>query len=69
MCVFLFVSVYSITCLNNVSISNFGGDFPWQSEHPWFIEVKNKESRKTKKKVIKTGIFTPNKFSRNSIFL
>ncbi|KAF0761925.1 Uncharacterized protein FWK35_00036562 [Aphis craccivora] len=30
-CVFFFVSVYSITSRNNASISNFGGGFRWQS--------------------------------------
>ncbi|KAF0760655.1 Uncharacterized protein FWK35_00033723 [Aphis craccivora] len=28
---FVFVSVYSITCRNNASISNFRGGFCWKS--------------------------------------
>ncbi|KAF0711311.1 Uncharacterized protein FWK35_00030309, partial [Aphis craccivora] len=40
MCVFfrfVFVSMYSITCRNNASISNFGGGFRCKSEYPWCI--------------------------------
>ncbi|KAF0739859.1 Uncharacterized protein FWK35_00033539 [Aphis craccivora] len=41
MCVFFFVSVYSITNQNNAPISNFGGSFPMKSEYSWcIIEVK-----------------------------
>ncbi|KAF0754619.1 Uncharacterized protein FWK35_00027169 [Aphis craccivora] len=39
MCVF-FVFVYSITCRNNASISDFGGSFQWQSEYPWYTIIK-----------------------------
>ncbi|KAE9530689.1 hypothetical protein AGLY_011151 [Aphis glycines] len=39
-CVF-FVSVYTITCRNNASISNFRGSFRWESEYPrCIIEIK-----------------------------
>ncbi|KAF0752024.1 Uncharacterized protein FWK35_00036476 [Aphis craccivora] len=42
MCVFVFVSVYSITNQNNAPISNFGGGFRWKCEYPWcIIEVKS----------------------------
>ncbi|KAF0760048.1 Uncharacterized protein FWK35_00019788 [Aphis craccivora] len=38
MCVFFFVSVYSITCRNNASISNFRGGFRWQmTQKPEFL--------------------------------
>ncbi|KAE9528814.1 hypothetical protein AGLY_012389 [Aphis glycines] len=59
-----------ITSRNNASISNFGGDFRWKSEYPWCIIEFSKKSRKTKKKNDeKTGIFTQNQFSTESIFL
>ncbi|KAF0757227.1 Uncharacterized protein FWK35_00017175 [Aphis craccivora] len=35
---FFFVSVYTRTCRNNASISNFGGGFRCQSESSWCIE-------------------------------
>ncbi|KAF0750193.1 Uncharacterized protein FWK35_00014297 [Aphis craccivora] len=42
MCVFFFVSVYSITSRKNAPISKFGGDFRCKSEYPWcIIEVKS----------------------------
>ncbi|KAF0762906.1 Uncharacterized protein FWK35_00026977 [Aphis craccivora] len=42
MCVFFFVSVYSITSRNNTPISNFGGGFQCKSEYPWcIIKVKS----------------------------
>ncbi|KAF0764264.1 Uncharacterized protein FWK35_00010314 [Aphis craccivora] len=42
MCVFFFVSVYSITRRNNAPISNFGGGFQCKSEYPWcIIQVKS----------------------------
>ncbi|KAF0771504.1 Uncharacterized protein FWK35_00005704 [Aphis craccivora] len=34
---FFFVSVYTRTCRNNASISNYGGDFRWQNELSWCI--------------------------------
>ncbi|KAF0758244.1 Uncharacterized protein FWK35_00009198, partial [Aphis craccivora] len=37
MCVFFFVSVYSITSRNNAPISNYGGGFRCKSEYPWCI--------------------------------
>ncbi|KAF0771656.1 Uncharacterized protein FWK35_00001259, partial [Aphis craccivora] len=60
-----------ITSRNNTPISNFGGGFRCKSEYPWcIIEVKiSKKSRKTKKNDGKTGIFTQNQFSTNSVFL
>ncbi|KAE9531405.1 hypothetical protein AGLY_010611, partial [Aphis glycines] len=64
MYVFFFVSGYSVTSRNNASISNFGGGFRWKSEYPWCIIEKNK-----KKNDGKTGIFTQNQFSTESIFL
>ncbi|KAF0750998.1 Uncharacterized protein FWK35_00027056 [Aphis craccivora] len=57
MCVFFFVSCYSITYQNNVSISNFGGSFRWKNEYlSCIIEVKTQKEefssgfQKTKKK-------------------
>ncbi|KAF0752049.1 Uncharacterized protein FWK35_00020278 [Aphis craccivora] len=57
-CVFFFflVPVYSISCQNNASISNFKGGF--RSEYPWVLlrskvnifKQFSKKSRKTKKK-------------------
>ncbi|KAF0754485.1 Uncharacterized protein FWK35_00018519 [Aphis craccivora] len=42
-CVFFFVSVYSIISRNNAPISNFGGGFRCKSEYLWcMIEVKSK---------------------------
>ncbi|KAF0732493.1 Uncharacterized protein FWK35_00021693 [Aphis craccivora] len=43
MCVcFFFVSVYSITSVNNAPISNYGGGFRCKEEYPWcIIEVKS----------------------------
>ncbi|KAF0773234.1 Uncharacterized protein FWK35_00000990, partial [Aphis craccivora] len=39
---FVFVSVYSITCRNNASISNFGDSFRWKIEYSWcIIKVKS----------------------------
>ncbi|KAF0760636.1 Uncharacterized protein FWK35_00035899 [Aphis craccivora] len=37
LCVFFFVSVYTRTCRNNASISNFGGGFRYQNESSWCI--------------------------------
>ncbi|KAF0769501.1 Uncharacterized protein FWK35_00001646 [Aphis craccivora] len=51
-CVFFFVSMYSITCRNNASILNFGGSFRWKSEYPWcIIEVKSKNCQVVSKKI------------------
>ncbi|KAE9532144.1 hypothetical protein AGLY_010346 [Aphis glycines] len=67
-----------ITSQNNASISNFGGGFRWKSEYPWcIIQVKSnyfstvfkKNREKQKKNDGKTGIFTQNQFSAESIFL
>ncbi|KAF0757351.1 Uncharacterized protein FWK35_00008362 [Aphis craccivora] len=56
-----FVSVYSITCRNNISISTFGGGFRWQSEYPKIKKtIFNKNRGKQKKSNGKTGIFTQN---------
>ncbi|KAE9532118.1 hypothetical protein AGLY_010320 [Aphis glycines] len=60
------------TSRNNASISNFGGGFRWKSEYPWcIIQVKifKKNREKQKKNDGKTGIFTQNQFSAESIFL
>ncbi|KAF0714188.1 Uncharacterized protein FWK35_00035756, partial [Aphis craccivora] len=38
LCFFFFVSVYTRTCRNNASISNFGVGFRWQIESSWCIE-------------------------------
>ncbi|KAF0736746.1 Uncharacterized protein FWK35_00022827 [Aphis craccivora] len=39
----LYLFVYTRTCRNNASISNFGGGFRCKSEYPWcIIEVKSK---------------------------
>ncbi|KAF0759534.1 Uncharacterized protein FWK35_00030372 [Aphis craccivora] len=64
LCVFcVCVSVYTRTCRNNSSISNFRGGFRWKSESCWCIigEFLNAPG--------KTGIFTQNQFSTKSIFL
>ncbi|KAE9536487.1 hypothetical protein AGLY_007276, partial [Aphis glycines] len=64
-----------ITSRNNASISNFGGGFRWKSEYPWcIIQVKSKHFQMFSKKIEKkndgkTGIFTQNQFSTESIFL
>ncbi|KAE9533797.1 hypothetical protein AGLY_008876 [Aphis glycines] len=64
--------------IDNASISNFGGGFRWKSEYPWcIIEVKSKHfptvfkkiEKNKKKNDGKTGIFTQNQFSTESIFL
>ncbi|KAF0699402.1 Uncharacterized protein FWK35_00031598, partial [Aphis craccivora] len=34
---YFFVSVYTRTCRNNASISNYGGGFRWQNESSWCI--------------------------------
>ncbi|KAE9536809.1 hypothetical protein AGLY_006871 [Aphis glycines] len=57
--VFFFVFVYSITCRNNASISNFGGNFRWQSEYPWCIIQKNKKSD-GKTGILRITSFRPN---------
>ncbi|KAE9532625.1 hypothetical protein AGLY_009706 [Aphis glycines] len=49
---FVVVSVYSITCRNNASISNFRGGFRLLSEYPWcIIEVKSKHFPTVFKKI------------------
>ncbi|KAE9543778.1 hypothetical protein AGLY_002008, partial [Aphis glycines] len=68
-----------ITSRNNAPISNYGSGFRCKSEYPWcIIEVKSKyfptvfkknEKNKKKKNNGKTGIFTQNQFSTESIFL
>ncbi|KAE9535270.1 hypothetical protein AGLY_008003 [Aphis glycines] len=67
-----------ITYRNNASVSNFGGGFRWQIEHPWciikverkhFPTVLKKNQEKRKKSDGNTGIFTQNQFSTESIFL
>ncbi|KAE9541249.1 hypothetical protein AGLY_004494 [Aphis glycines] len=67
-----------ITSRNNASISKFGGGFRWKSEYPWcIIKVKSKHfptvfkkiEKNKKKNDGKTGIFTQNQFSTESIFL
>ncbi|KAF0752082.1 Uncharacterized protein FWK35_00022816 [Aphis craccivora] len=41
MCVFFFLSVYSITSRNKAPISNFWGGFRCKTEYPWcIIQVK-----------------------------
>ncbi|KAF0762451.1 Uncharacterized protein FWK35_00008292 [Aphis craccivora] len=66
-----------ITNRNSVSISNFGGDFRWQSEYPWcIIEVKRKhfptvlkQIKKTKKKVTeKREFLRKTSFRSNRLF-
>ncbi|KAF0759561.1 Uncharacterized protein FWK35_00028622 [Aphis craccivora] len=48
----IFVSVYSITCRNNASVSNFVGGFRWKNEYPWcIIEVKSEHSPTVFKKI------------------
>ncbi|KAF0771611.1 hypothetical protein FWK35_00019665 [Aphis craccivora] len=37
LCVFFFVSVYTRTCRNNASISNFGDGFLKKNESSWCI--------------------------------
>ncbi|KAF0744223.1 Uncharacterized protein FWK35_00038720 [Aphis craccivora] len=54
MCVFFFMSVYSITSRNNDLISNFGGDFRYKSEYTCcIIEVKSKHFPTVIKKIEK----------------
>ncbi|KAF0767408.1 Uncharacterized protein FWK35_00007394 [Aphis craccivora] len=75
----VYFCLYSITCRNYTSTSNFGDSFRWPSEYPWswyIIEAKSKHfptvlqknRAKQKKKMRKTGIFTQNQFSTKSIF-
>ncbi|KAE9529728.1 hypothetical protein AGLY_011824 [Aphis glycines] len=64
-----FTMMYHNYSRNNASISNFGGGFRWKSEYSWCIIEFSKKSRKTKKNYGKTGIFTQNQFSTDSIFL
>ncbi|KAF0770629.1 Uncharacterized protein FWK35_00009451, partial [Aphis craccivora] len=75
---FFFVSVYSTTSRNNAPISNFGGGSRCKSEYSWciivvisnyFPTVFKKIEKKNKKNDGKTGIFTQNQFSTESIFL
>ncbi|KAF0755191.1 Uncharacterized protein FWK35_00020905 [Aphis craccivora] len=50
------VSVYSITCRNNASISNFRRGFRCQSEYPWcIIQVKIKHIPTLFKKIVKNN--------------
>ncbi|KAF0760082.1 Uncharacterized protein FWK35_00030598, partial [Aphis craccivora] len=78
LCVFFFfASVYTRTCRNNASISNFGGGFRCKSEYPrCIIVVKSKHFPTIFKKIEKTkindgkmGNFTQYQFSTKSIFL
>ncbi|KAF0735040.1 Uncharacterized protein FWK35_00034032, partial [Aphis craccivora] len=76
MCVFFFMSVYSITSQNNAPISNFGGGFRCKSEYPWcIIEVKsnylptvlkkiekNKKRMMEKREFLRKTSFRPNRF-------
>ncbi|KAF0705902.1 Uncharacterized protein FWK35_00032605, partial [Aphis craccivora] len=56
MCVFFFVSVYSITSRNNAPISNYRGGFRCKSKYPWlgqkltFSHSFKKNRKKQKKK-------------------
>ncbi|KAF0768761.1 Uncharacterized protein FWK35_00000390, partial [Aphis craccivora] len=70
MCVFFFVSVYSITSRNNAPISNYGGGYRSKSEYPWcIIEVKifkkiekNKKKMTEKRELLRKTSFRPNRF-------
>ncbi|KAE9524831.1 hypothetical protein AGLY_014881 [Aphis glycines] len=48
-----FTMMRVITSRNNASVSNFGGVFQWQSEYPYYIEVKNKHFPTVFKKIEK----------------
>jgi len=46
------VSLYSITCRNNASISNFRSGFRWQSKYHWYIiQIKSKNFQTVIKKI------------------
>ncbi|KAF0754993.1 Uncharacterized protein FWK35_00025966 [Aphis craccivora] len=77
MCVFFFVSVYSITSRNNAPISNFGCGFRWKSEYPkCIIKVKSKnfptvfkKTEKNKKKMTeKRELLRKTSFRLNQFF-
>ncbi|KAF0761588.1 Uncharacterized protein FWK35_00007207 [Aphis craccivora] len=77
MCIFcVCVQQYSITSRNNISISNFGGGFRWQSEYPFcIIEVKSKffpqfknKREKQKKSYGKRGFICKTSFRPNRFF-
>ncbi|KAF0754502.1 Uncharacterized protein FWK35_00011000 [Aphis craccivora] len=68
MCVCVYLYVYTITCQNNASISNFRSGFRWQNEYPWcIIEVKIKNFTTDFKKIEKNRNFyaKPLTFSSN----
>ncbi|KAF0743669.1 Uncharacterized protein FWK35_00035857, partial [Aphis craccivora] len=68
MCVFFFVSLYSITSRNYAPISNYGVGFRCKSQKLTFSYIFQKNREKQKKNDGKTGIFTQNQFSTKSIF-
>jgi len=72
---FFFVSVYTISCWNNVSIFNFGSYSGWKVNLVGALgrsKLKilcnfQKRREKQKQKNGKTGIFTQNRFLKRSI--
>ena len=69
MCVFFFVSVYSITSQNNAPNSNYGGGVRCKSEYTWcIIEVKSKHFPTFFKKIKKKKMTEKREFLRKTNF-